>query len=168
MAGISDIGWYPTDPNFRKRFEEAIADGLRHFVKHGDITGVQRLLDLIDDKATRYAIAKSIAAQFPVLVGKNGKLARDKARANGFDWSALDTARFWPKRITVSDDRFFLQGQQFSAVELIDEVIDALILQRHAIPDDKLEQLKNTIDAITQRRLSKAEGSVPESERSGE
>lgn len=166
MAAAADVGWYPTDPNFRKRFEEAIVDGLRHFVKHGDITGVQRLLDPIDDKGTRYAIAKRIADQFPVLVGKNGKLARDKARADGFDWSALDTARFWPKRITVSDDRFFLQGQQFSAVELIDEVIDALILQRHAIPDEKLEQLKNTVDAIAQRRLSKAEGSVPESERS--
>lgn len=168
MAAASDIGWYPTDPNFRRRFQSAIADGLRHFARYGDLTRVQRLLELIDDKATRHAFAKAIGTQFPVLIGRSGKLARDKVRAEGFDWSVLDTARFWPNRITVSEDRFFLQGQQFSATELIDEVIDALILQRHAIPDDHLERLKNAVDAVAKRRVSRLTKSAPESVRSGE
>lgn len=85
MAATSNVGWYPTDPNFRKRFEVAIVDGLRHFVKYGDITGGQRLLDSTDDKGTRYAITKSITDQSPVHVGKNGKPAGDKARVDGFD-----------------------------------------------------------------------------------
>lgn len=152
MPGASEIGWYPSDPSFRRRFEQAVVDGLRHFATHGDITRVQCLLVPIPDKATRQVIAKSISSQFPVLIRSNGTLARDKARAEGFDWSALDCARFWPRRINVSEDRFYIKGEAFSAHELIEEVLDALVLQRNAITDDQVRRLKEAVDALAQRR----------------
>ena len=164
MAIAAEIGWYPSDLGFRRRFEEAVRNGLRHFSLHGDITAVQRLLDPISDKSIRFLILKSIATQFPVSVGKTGNLVRDRDRANGFDWSAIELAQFWPKRISVRDDVFYLQGLEFSAVELIDEVIDALVLQRHAIPDEHLQRLKEAVDAVARRRAPKAPTNDPDSE----
>jgi predicted nucleic-acid-binding protein len=157
MSKEGEIGWYPREPSFRKKFEQAVRRGLQHFVAHGDITQVQRLLDEIPDKTTRFVIAKNLATQFPLYINRNGKLGRNKIRSEGFDWSAIDTARLWPQRLHIVEDRFFLLGEDFSAEELIEEVIDALILHRHAIADDQLDRLKSAVDDVSVRRAANAD-----------
>lgn len=152
----SDIGWYPRDPNYRKTYEDAMRAALRHFARHGDVTQVQQLLQLVTDKEVRFVIARRVAAQFPIRVNQSGKLSRDKDRSPDFDWNAIETASFWPRRIQSDAGHISIRNEEFSLSELIDEVIDVLVLHRHTIADGDLERLQNVVETVATRLRSKA------------
>lgn len=151
-----DLGWYPRDPNYRKAYENAMRAALQHFARHGDVTQVQQLLELVTDKEVRFLIARRVATQFPIRVNQSGKLSRDKDRSPDFDWSAIETASFWPRRIQSEAGHISIRNEEFSLSELIDEVIDVLVLHRHTIPDGDLERLQNAVDTVAKRRRPRA------------
>ncbi|WP_155646329.1 hypothetical protein [Erythrobacter donghaensis] len=129
---------------------------LQHFARHGDVTQVQQLLELVTDREVRFVIARRVATQFPIRVNQSGKLSRDKDRSPDFDWSAIETASFWPRRIQSEAGHISIRNEEFSLSELIDEVIDVLVLHRHTIPDGDLERLQNAVDTVAKRRRPRA------------
>ena len=151
MVKGKEIGWFPADPAFRMKFEEAIIEGFKHFIEHGDLSYVQHILAEIPDKNARNTLIIQLKSKFPIALRKNGSLAIDPDRAEGFDWSIIEQPNIWPRRL-FTNNWFSVGGESFSSSELIDEVIDALVLDRNVIPDSELQRLKSVVDRVLDRR----------------
>lgn len=145
-------GWYPADPAFRRKFEKAVVDGFRHCAEFGDLSLVQRHLNTIADHKARHSFATHLKGQFPVSVRKDGALGLNKERAKDFDWSILDHAKIWPRRLHLSNDAFSVGAEKFTISELIDEFIDAIVFSRHSVPEPELQRLRETVDTVLARR----------------
>lgn len=167
MKNDKVLGWYPADPGFRKKFERAVIEGFRHCAAHGDLSVVQRHLNTIPDVKVRHGLAVHLKGQFPVLARKDGSLGLNKERAKGFDWSNLESAKIWPRRLHLSKDAFSIGAEKFTVGELIDEFIDAIVLSRHTVPNAELQRLRETIDKVLDRRSSAPSEGVAASENKG-
>jgi hypothetical protein len=145
-------GWYPADPAFRRKFERAVVDGFRLCAQHGDLSLVQRHLNTIPDQKVRHSFATHLKGQFPVSVSKDGALGLNRERAKDFDWSILETAKIWPRRLHLSNAAFSVGAEKFAISELIDDFIDAILLSRHTVPEGELKRLRDTVDTVLARR----------------
>lgn len=155
--------WYPADPAFRRIFERALTEGFRRCAKHGDLSEVQRLLKLIPDPKRRLSFAQHLKTRLPICIKQGGSVGVDKERAKAFDWSVLDSAKIWPRRLHLSNEAFTVGAERLTIGELIDDFIDAILLSRHSVPEKELLRLKETIDNVLDRRRHASSGSAASS-----
>src|SRR4051812_30629355 len=114
MKSEKFVGWYPADPAFRRKFEKAVIDGFRQCAEYGDLSLVQRQLNTIPDRKLRHSFASHLKGQFPVSVNKDGAIGLNKERAKDFDWSILESAKIWPRRLHLSNEAFTVGTEKFT------------------------------------------------------
>ncbi len=145
---IKELGWYPLDPAYRKRFNEVARDALAHARDHGDVRAINGLLSTIESKQIRQDLQSKIANLGPLVRDKKeDQLKLRKRREFTLEmWPEFSVLKVLDRTINVIDESTIKLGSEYCSVaEFVEDVADIIALNRRAFTQQHLATLGDAI-----------------------